>query len=340
MKKIILASGTALMLTMGAAEAQDKTLTISVYAFAQDEFKELVYTPFEKQCGCKLVVETGNSVERLAKMEANKASPVVDLAIVSMADALSATRKDLIQKIDASKVPNIEKLYDIAKDPNGDGMSVGVNFYATSIVYRTDKMKIDSWADLLKDDIVDHVAFPNVTTNQGPPALYMLGKAIGKDTPDLSGAIEAVGEKKDDIVTFYVKSSQLVQLMQQEEIWAAPIGRFSWAPFTKLDLPLAWATPKEGQTGGMNVLVVPKGTKNEDLALQFMDFWLSTDVQKALAEKLVDSPTNREVKVSDEVANNITYGDETAKSLQLIPSDVTLDNRDKWLSEWNAKVGQ
>ena len=340
MKKIILASGTALMLTMGAAEAQDKTLTISVYAFAQDEFKELVYTPFKQKCGCKLVVETGNSVERLAKMEANKANPVVDLAIVSMADALSATRKDLIQKIDASKVPNIEKLYDIAKDPNGDGMSVGVNFYATSIVYRTDKMKIDSWADLLKDDIVDHVAFPNVTTNQGPPALYMLGKAIGKDTPDLSGAIEAVGEKKDDIVTFYVKSSQLVQLMQQEEIWAAPIGRFSWAPFTKLDLPLAWATPKEGQTGGMNVLVVPKGTKNEDLALQFMDFWLSTDVQKALAEKLVDSPTNREVKVSDEVANNITYGDETAKSLQLIPSDVTLDNRDKWLSEWNAKVGQ
>jgi len=328
------------MLTMGAAQAQDKTLTISVYAFAQDEFKELVYTPFEEKCGCKLVVETGNSVERLAKMEANKANPVVDLAIVSMADALSATRKDLTQKIDAAKVPNIEKLYDIAKDPNGDGMSVGVNFYATSIVYRTDKMKIDSWADLLKDDVVDHVAFPNVTTNQGPPALYMLGKAIGKDTPDLKGAIEALGEKKDEIVTFYVKSSQLVQLMQQEEIWAAPIGRFSWAPFTKLDLPLAWATPKEGQTGGMNVLILPKDGKNEDLALQFMDFWLSTDVQKALAEKLVDSPTNKEVKVSDDVANNITYGEETAKSLQLIPSAVALDNRDAWLSEWNAKVGQ
>ena len=340
MKKILFASGTALMLSLGAAQAQDKTLTISVYAFAQDEFKELVYAPFEQKCGCKLVVETGNSVERLAKMEANKTNPVIDLAIVSMADALSAVRKDLIQKIDTAKVPNIEKLYDIAKDPNGDGMSVGVNLYATSIVYRTDKMKIDSWGDLLKDGIADHIAFPNVTTNQGPPALYMLGKAMDKDTPDLAAPIAAVGAKKDDIVTFYVKSSQLVQLMQQEEIWAAPIGRFSWAPFTKLDLPLAWATPKEGQTGGMNVLVVPKGTKNEDLALQFMDFWLSTDVQKALADKLVDSPTNKEVKVSEDVANNITYGEETVKSLQLIPSAVALDNRDKWLSEWNAKVGQ
>jgi putative spermidine/putrescine transport system substrate-binding protein len=153
----------------------------------------------------------------------------------------------------------------------------------------------------------------------------MLGKALGTDAPDLKGAIEAVGAKKDDIVTFYVKSSQLVQLMQQEEIWAAPIGRFSWAPFTKLDLPLGWATPKEGQTGGMNVMVMTKGSKNQDLAMQFMDFWLSTDIQTKLAEK---------------VAGNLTYGEETANSLKLIPSAVALDNRDTWLSEWNAKVGQ
>jgi putative spermidine/putrescine transport system substrate-binding protein len=331
---------SALALCASAAQAQEKTLTISVYAFAQDEFKDLVYTPFEEKCGCKLVVETGNSVERLAKMDANKASPVIDMAVISMADALQASRAGLIDKVDTAKLANYDKLYDVAKDPNGDGMSVGYTFYATSIVYRSDKMKIDSWADLLKPEIVSHIAFPNVTTNQGPPALYMLGKALGKDSPDLKAAIAAVGEKKDDIVTFYVKSSQLVQLMQQEEIWAAPIGRFSWAPFTKLGLPIAWATPKEGQTGGMNVMVVTKGSQNRDLALQFMDFWLSTDIQTKLAEKLIDSPANKEVKVSDEVADNITYGEETAKSLDLISSAAALDNRDAWLKEWNEKVGQ
>ena len=330
----------ALALSAGLAQAEEKTLTISVYSFAQDEFKELVYDPFEAKCGCKLVVETGNSVERLAKIEANKDNPVVDMAVVSMADALAAARKDLIDTVDTSKLTNFDKLYDIAKDPNGDGKSVGYTFYATSIAYRTDKMNIESWGDLLKDDIVSHIAFPNVTTNQGPPALYMLGKALGADAPDLKAPIEAVGAKKDEIVTFYVKSSQLVQLMQQEEIWAAPIGRFAWAPLAKLDLPIAWATPKEGQTGGMNVMVVTKGSKNRDLALEFMDFWLSTEVQTKLAEALVDSPANSEVKVSDEVANNITYGEDTAKSLSLLPSNVLLDNRDGWLEEWNAKVGQ
>lgn len=338
--KTLIASVALLALSPLAASAQERTLTISVYAFAQDDFKTIVYDPFEKQCGCKLVVETGNSVERLAKMEANKANPVVDMAVVSMADALSATRKDLIEKIDTSKLTNFDKLYDIAEDPNGDGMSVGYTFYATSIAYRSDKMKIESWADLLKPEYVGHVAFPNVTTNQGPPALFMLGQALGKDTPDLKGAIEAVGEKKDDIVTFYEKSSQLVQLMQQEEIWAAPIGRFSWAGFTKLDVPVAWATPKEGQTGGMNVMILTKGSKNQDLALQFMDFWLSTDIQTKLAEKLVDSPANKEVKLSEAAANNLTYGEDTAKSLKLIPSAVALDNRDAWLKEWNSTVGQ
>jgi len=344
MKKVILASGAALMLSMGAAPiqalAQEKTLTISVYALAQDEYKEIVYSPFEKICGCKLVVETGNSVERLAKMEANKANPVVDMAVVSMADALAASRAGLIDKIDTAKLSNFGKLYDVAKDPNGDGMSVGYTFYATSIAYRSDKMKIESWADLLKPEYASHIAWPNVTTNQGPPALYMLGQALGKDTPDLKAAIEAVGEKKDEIVTFYEKSSQLVQLMQQEEIWAAPIGRFTWAPFTKLGLPVAWATPKEGQTGGMNVMIVTKGSKNQDLALQFMDFWLSTEVQTRLAEKLVDSPANKEVKLSDEIANNLTYGEETAKSLKLIPSAVSLDNRAGWVKSWNETVGQ
>ncbi|MGO4565849.1 PotD/PotF family extracellular solute-binding protein [Rhizobium sp. 2YAF20] len=340
MKKLLIASATLLSLLPAAAGAVERTLTISVYAFAQDDYKKLVYDPFEAKCGCKLVVETGNSVERLAKMEANKANPVIDMAVVSMADALQAARAGLIDKIDTSKLSNFNKLYDLAKDPNGDGMSVGYTFYATSIAYRSDKMKIESWADLLKPEYVGHVAFPNVTTNQGPPALYMLGQALGKDTPDLKAPITAMGDHKGDIVTFYEKSSQLVQLMQQEEIWAAPIGRFSWAGFTKLNVPVAWATPKEGQTGGMNVMVMTKGSKNQDLAREFMDFWLSTDIQTALGQKLVDSPANKEVKLPPEVANNLTYGEDTVKSLKLIPSAVALDERNTWVKEWNEIVSQ
>ncbi|MGQ7848196.1 ABC transporter substrate-binding protein [Granulosicoccus sp. 3-233] len=322
------------------AQAADQQLVVSVYGFAQDAFSEIVYKPFEALCDCELVVETGNSVERLAKLEARKDDPEIDMAVMSTHDALSANRKGITQPIDISRLSNHDKLYDIAKDPLGDHLGIGYTFYATSIVYRTDKVSIDSWQDLFKDEIKGRVAFPNVSTNQGPPALYMLGKALGDDDSSLKTPIAAVAENADEIVTFYERSSQVAQLMQQEEILAAPIGRFAWGAYTRMDLPLAWATPAEGQTGGMNVMILTKGAKNEDLAYQFMDFWLSTEIQTALAEALVDSPANSEVVVSDEIAENLTYGADTVSTLKLLAPDVILDNRDQWLESWNNSVTQ
>jgi putative spermidine/putrescine transport system substrate-binding protein len=334
-----MAGAAVLAMTVGA-QAADKTLTISVYSFSQDEFKELVYAPFEEICGCEIVVETGNSIERMAKIEANKDAPVIDMAVLSAHDALGAARKGLLQPIDTAALTNYDKLYDIAKDPLGDNMGVGYTFYATSIAYRSDKVTITSWADLLSPELAGNVALPDVTTNQGPPALYMLGKAMGDTDPSLTKPIEAVGEKVDDIVTFYVRSSQLAQLMQQEEIWAAPIGRFAWGSFRDNGLPMAWAEPVEGQTGGMNVMVMTANNGKEELALQFMDFWLSTEVQTKLAEALIDSPANSEVVVSDEIAANLTYGADTVATLDLLSPATILDMRENWLEQWNSKVVQ
>ncbi|MDV7143464.1 ABC transporter substrate-binding protein [Tropicimonas sp. TH_r6] len=337
MKTLVLAGASTLALS-AAAMAADKTLTISVYSFSQDEFKELVYEPFEEICGCEIVVETGNSIERMAKIEANKDAPVIDMAVLSTHDALGAARKGLLQPIDVAKLSNYDKLYDIAKDPLGDNMGVGYTFYSTSIVYRSDKVTVESWADLLSPELAGNVALPDVTTNQGPPALYMIGKALGDTDTSLTAPMDAVGEKADDIVTFYVRSSQLAQLMQQEEIWAAPVGRFAWGRFKDNGLPMEWAEPKEGQTGGMNVMVMTANNGNEELATQFMDFWLSTEIQSALANGLVDSPANAEVELSDEIAANLTYGAETVGQLDLIDPATILDKRESWLEQWNTKV--
>ena len=338
-KKLLIAAGMALF-AAGAASADDRTLTISVYGFNQDNFKKILYAPFEEMCGCEVVVETGNSVERLAKIEANAADPVIDMAVISTHDALAAARKGLLQPIDVSKLSNYGKLYDIAKDPLGGNMAVGYTFYATSIVYRSDMVAVESWADLLSDELAGNVAFPDITTTQAPISLYMLGKALGDDGPSMAAPIGAIGEKADNFVTFYARSSQLAQLMMQEEVLAAPVGRFAWSRFTGTEFPFAWAAPKEGQTGGVNVMIMTKDNGNEDLAIEFMDFWLSTPIQTELAEALVDSPANSEVMVSDAAAENLTYGAELVETLNMLPPEVILDNRDTWIDSWNSQVIQ
>ncbi|MBE9636781.1 ABC transporter substrate-binding protein [Salipiger mangrovisoli] len=322
-----------------AAHAEDKTLTISVYSFAQDEYKEALYDPFEQMCGCKLVVETGNSVERMAKIEANAADPVIDMAVISTQDALALARKDLIQPLDSAKLSNFDKLYDSAKDPVGDNMAVGYTYYATSIVYRSDLVDIASWSDLLGEDVAGQVALPNVTTTQGPLTLMMLGKSLGHED-DFGPVISEIGAHASDIVTFYSRSSELVQLMNQQEVIAAPVGRFAWASFKDAGLPFAWAEPEEGQAGGMNVMVMTKGNGNEELAYQFMDYWLSTEVQTKIGEMLVDSPANKEVELSPEAADNLTYGADVIESLNILPADEVLDKREGWVEQWNTEVIQ
>ncbi|GGB07242.1 ABC transporter substrate-binding protein [Allosediminivita pacifica] len=333
----LLALGCAASALATAATAQDKTLTISVYSFAQDEYTEALYEPFEEMCGCDVVVETGNSVERMAKIEANAADPVIDMAVISTQDALSLAEKDLLAPIDSSKLSNFDKLYDSAKDPNGDGMAVGYTYYASSIVYRSDLVEIDSWGDLLGDELAGQVALPNITGTQGPLTLMMLGKAMG-ETEDYGQVISTIGEHSDDIVTFYSRSSELVQLMNQQEVIAAPVGKFAWGSFKDAGLPFAWATPEEGQAGGMNVMVMTKDNGNEELAYEFMDYWLSTEVQTKIAEMLVDSPANKEVEVSEEIADNLTYGADVINSLNIMPASEIVENREAWVEQWNAEV--
>lgn len=336
--RLALTGAAALLLTTTGALAQ--TLTISTYGIAQDGFKKHLYAPFEAQCGCKLVVEVGNSGERVAKLDARKANPEVDVIAFTDFDALDASNKGLTEAIDAKKLTNYGKLYEFARDPIGGNKAIGYTYYSTSIAYRSDKVKIESWADLAKPELKGRVALPNITTSQAPLTLFMIDKAVGGKTPDLAAGIDFVGKMKGDVTTFYERGSQLPQLLQQEEIYAAVLGRFGWAGIKKLGMPIAWATPKEGQSGGINVLSLVKGSKNQDLAYKFIDFWLSTEVQTKLAQDLIDSPVNAEVKLDDAVAENLTYGADTAKSLSLVPPAQLLEQRKAWVDGWNAKVAR
>src|SRR5262249_23335035 len=133
---------------------------------------------------------------------------------------------------------------------------------------------------------------------------------------------------------------QLSQMFQQDEIYATVTGRYNWPSLKKLGLPLGFAAPEEGVTGGMNVLVLIKGPKNKDLALRFIDAWLGEEAQTKIAIDRADSPVNMNVKLPPDVADEMTYGEATAKSLKLIPPAEAVANRGKWLDAWNNKIAR
>ena len=334
-------AGLGLALLGGSAHAEKRTLVLSAYPISQPLFNKLVYAPFKEKCGCEIVVETGNNADRIAKLDARRNNPVVDLVLLSDFGMLEAARKGLVQPLDYSQLKNTGQLYPFARNPIGGNYAVGYTIYSVGLVYRSDKTAAPkSWKDLWSPELKGRIALPDVSTTQGPLALQMADLAWGGKGGDYAAGMQKILAIKNNVVTFTKNSAQLSSLFAQDEIWAAPVARFTWAQLMKTGMPLKWAIPAEGQAAGMNVMGIVAKSKNADLAYQLMDFWLSKEVQTALAMELVDSPVNTQVVLPRDKAEFNTYGGEHIASLKFVKPEDLLKHRSGWLEQWNKGISK
>ena len=76
-------AGIAVLLGGASAMAQPKTLTVAGYGGSWEQtLRKDVFPAFEKKHGVKIEYVAGNSTDTLAKLQAQKANQVIDVAIV------------------------------------------------------------------------------------------------------------------------------------------------------------------------------------------------------------------------------------------------------------------
>jgi len=322
------------------ALAQKRTLVLSTYGLNNDLFKRIVYEPFGKLCNCEIVLETGNAADRLAKLDARRANPNVDVVQITDFLALDASRKGLLQPIDPRKLKNLDEIYDFGRDPLRNQEAVAYTVYSVGLVVRTDKpsREIKAWKDLWKPELKGRVMLANITGNQGLAQLFMVDRAWNGSGGDMGTGFGKLGELKPNVVTYYTQTAQMTALFAQDEAWVAPVGRFGWLNLKKTGKPLAWVVPAEGQVGMMNTMSIVKGSRNADLAHQLIDFWLSREVQEALANELADSPVNRNARIRPEAADALTWGKAQIDSLVFMKPETVVRERAGWVTQWNRMI--
>ena len=335
----------ALVLGVAAfALAASNVVIVSTWGFNLDLLNKNISDPFFKEYGIRIVRELGNNSDRLTKLLMRKDKPYVD--VVHFADyyAALAKEKGLLQPIDVKKLENYDQLYDFSKDPIGDHYGIAYAVFNYAIVYRTDKVKepIKSWKDLWREDLKGKIALPDITITQGPAFMMLMNKIWGGEEydPKLEVAFEKIAQIKDDVVTFYRRSSELINLFKMGEVWAAPVARFAWGRLLATGLPLKWVEPEEGSLGFLSVVSIVKGAKHLENAYKYIDFLLSKEVQYREAMDLVDSPVNKLVKVPDEIAQKLTYGEDTIKKLIFYDVNFIVKHRDEWIAKWNEIMGR
>lgn len=334
----------AVTLLISAFTFAASKVNVSTWGFNLDLLDKNISVPFKDEFDISIVRDLGNNSVRFTKLTTQKKNPVIDVA--QFADYYAALGKeaDLFEPIDISMLNNYNGLYDFAKDPIGGNYAIAYAVSGYAIVYRTDLIEepITSWKDFWREDLAGHISLPNITITQGPAFMMHINKIFGapEDDTSLDVAFGKLSEIKNNVVTFYSRSSELLNLFQMGEVWAAPVARYSWGQFLGTGLPLEWVEPEEGSLGFFSTISLVKNAKNKDEAYAYIDFLLSKEVQEAEALDLVDSPVNKDVTVPEEKAQFLTIGAEQTNSLIFYNLETIVKNRDAWLEKWNNEIAQ
>lgn len=324
--------------TAGEASGEKQKLVISTWGFAEDFYNKEVYEPFEQEHNVEIVLETGNNADRLSKVL--QGSSDVDVIYLSDYYAQQGIEADAFEKIDRSKLTNLDSIYDIAKAPNGEDYGPAYTIGQLGIAYDPEATGFDitSWSDLWKPELKGKVTMPSITSTSGPMMVDAASTVAGSSEFNEDAAFEQLTALNPSVVKYYSQTSEFINMFGQGEASAGPIMQMYLADLQEAVPSVKFVTPQEGGYAVINTLNVVKGSKNKELAEEFINWQLSLEVQEKSAKAKVDSPANKDVQLTEEEAEGVTYGADVVENLRKLDMAFVNENLKNWTDRFNREV--
>lgn len=196
--------------------------------------------------------------------------------------------EDMLAKLDFNNIPNYSKIDDTFKnlefDENNE-YSVPYTWGTVGIIYNTKKVEdpVDSWDILWNEKYKDEILMFNNPRDAFGIALKKLGYSQNETDRKL------LDEAKEELI----RQKPLIQAYVMDDIFPKMTnGEASLAPYYAGDAitmisdnpDLAFAVPHEGTNTFVDSMVIPKTSKNKELAETFINFMLEDDIAKANIE--------------------------------------------------------
>lgn len=320
-------------LTAQSAEAEELTISIWGGGYAE-EFKKNVVEPFEKETGATVNVAGGLSSERLAKLMATRGRGT-DLIYLTDYQMAELKKRNLLQPIDPTKLPNLSQLYDFARDPLGGNTCPAFTVAGVGLAYNKDHFAEppQSWKDLFRTDLKGKAGYVDMNVSYGPLMLVETARLFGGGIDDIDPAFKKVKESRDHLQFFTRR--EILDAINQGDVSLAPHLNI----FVTKDesVPLRFTWPKEGGLGVLNLACIVKGTEVSDLAQKFIDFHLSKQAQEAMANAQGETPVNKTAKVPENTAFNIISPSDV-ENLIFFDIDKIAADRADWLKRWQEEI--
>jgi putative spermidine/putrescine transport system substrate-binding protein len=328
-----------LALAVQPALAQ-QTLTVAGYGGSWEQtLRKSVFPDFEAKHNVKIEYTAGNSTDTLAKLQAQKANQVIDVAIVDDGPMYQAIALGFCGKIEGL---NKSDLYEAALFKDDKAVAVGQT--GTGFMINTKHFQEKGWArptswnDLKDPKFKKLLVIPPINNTYGLYTLMMYARLNGGGESNIEPGFKVMKEEINPNVLVYEPSpGKMTELFQSGQAVIAVWGTGRVQAFANTGYPVDFIYPKEGAPILLaSACPVAKASVNP-LTHEFIKTLVSLEVQTLLAKQNGNGPVNKKVDVNMKELGMAPVG-ERAK-LVLVPDWVTINTkREEWTKRWNREV--
>jgi putative spermidine/putrescine transport system substrate-binding protein len=334
----------------GAGGASPREITLLAFQTGgfREQYVAAVTEPFEREHPGVTVNFYGvrNSATELAVLRAHKeqdSPPPADVTVIDLSVAKIARDEGLLEAIRPDRVPNGASLAPVGAELGWHGLPVTYDTLALVYDTRAVSPPPTSWTALWDPAYKGRVAIPA----EGGGDIQAIALTI---------VANRLAGNADFLATVAPGVEQLVALAPSVQTWEPKPDVYTLVANGSVAMGIGWnarsqlhvaqsqgrlgaVTPEEGTVAQVNVLGVVKGTRQRDLAEDFIDYALSPAVQARFSAAMHYAPTNTRTVLGAAESSRIPLLDE-ARRRRLIPVDWLQvgDARERMLEPWRRTI--
>jgi len=333
-----------------------RTITMFVYSgLTENTFRDVFAPEFEKRTGAKVILSAG-WWDAAAKLKGSpEDQPPFDLVQTDPTQGFPGIRDNLFAQVDMGKVPNAKNFAPNILDSFIYKDNWGLPFISSAMTLTWHKELVPdglkTWKDLFSEGLKGKIMLYNAyylslfafaaakVDLDGKP-----GTAKQELTNNLDGVLQFAKDKRDWVSYWWPTTADAVNALLQKNVSAGAIhGNGLIAP-AKDNKPIDFVIPPDDPAVVQLFFLVPRTSKNQDVALAAMDYFASTQNQTEFGLKTgslsvnIPSAAVEVAKTQPIWARVYPSTPEQFNNLSYYPYDVYDKNADKISRFWDREV--
>ena len=324
----------------GLSYAQARPLVFATFTGSWEEAHKAVLVPaFRKSTNnAPIVLDPMLSVDQIAKINAARANPPIDVMLHDPGPALVAIGEGLADPYPVEQSAYYKDLIPVAQEKMGPAPF----FQVVGLTYNPETVKTPptSWADLWNPAYKGRVGITNLNSTLGTGFLVEIARMNGGSEKDVSAGFAAIEKLKPNLAAVAANPGALATLFQQGQIDISP-GNFNAIQILKArGVPVEFVAPKEGAIAFKTTIHIVKNAPNRELAFKLIEAALSPEVQTELMNPpYLIVPTNSKVKMAGEIAKVLAASHAEMEKKFVFQDWATINQqRSAWIERFNREI--